>query len=107
MNCSIEVAAVIHSEVRGTDTVGRLGGDEFAVLLPETDQQHGTVVVQKVQAQLLEAMHQKKWPVTFSIGLISFQTPPESIDDMVREADRVMYSVKLKGKNSVAVHGMA
>jgi len=102
-----EVAAVIHSEVRGTDTVGRLGGDEFAVLLPETDQEQGRIVVDKVQKQLLEAMQQKNWPVTFSIGLISFQTPPESIDEMVRGADKVMYSVKLKGKNSVAAYEMA
>jgi len=103
----VEVAAVIHTEVRGTDTVGRLGGDEFAVLLPETDREQGTVVVRKVQERLLEAMQQKKWPVTFSIGLISFEVPPESIEEMIREADRVMYSAKLKGKNSVAVHGMA
>jgi diguanylate cyclase (GGDEF)-like protein/PAS domain S-box-containing protein len=103
----IRVAAIIHSEVRGTDSVGRLGGDEFAVLLPETDQEHGRVVVQKVQKQLMEVMQERKWPVTFSIGLISFQVPPESIEEMVREADRVMYSVKLKGKNSVAVCGMA
>ena len=103
----IQVAAVIHSEVRGTDTVGRLGGDEFAVLLPETDQEQGRIVVDKVQKQLMEAMQEKQWPVTFSIGLISFNVPPESIDEMVREADRVMYSVKLKGKNSIAVHEMA
>jgi diguanylate cyclase (GGDEF)-like protein/PAS domain S-box-containing protein len=103
----VEVAGVIRSEVRGTDTVGRLGGDEFAVLLPETDQEHGRVVVEKVQKQLTEAMHQRRWPVTFSIGLISFQIPPDSIEEMVRDADRVMYSVKLKGKNSVAVHGMS
>jgi PleD family two-component response regulator len=36
-----------------------------------------------------------------------FRSPPESIEDMAREADRVMYSVKLKGKNSVAVQGMS
>jgi diguanylate cyclase (GGDEF)-like protein len=99
----IQVAAVMHSEVRGTDTVGRLGGDEFAVLLPETDQENSKVVIQKLQTQLLELMQQKNWPVTFSIGLISFQTPPESIDEMVRGADQVMYSVKLKGKNSFAM----
>ncbi len=103
----VQVAAVVHSEVRGTDTVGRLGGDEFAVLLPETDQADGKVVVEKLQRQLRKAMLEKKWPVTFSIGLISFQSPPESTDEMVREADRVMYSAKLRGKNSVAVQGMA
>ncbi len=99
----IEVAAIVHSEVRGTDTVGRLGGDEFAVLLPETDQENSRVVVEKLQKQLMHTMRQKSWPVTFSIGLISFQTPPNSIEAMVREADRVMYSVKLRGKNSMAM----
>jgi diguanylate cyclase (GGDEF)-like protein/PAS domain S-box-containing protein len=102
----VQIAAVVHSEVRGTDSVGRLGGDEFAVLLPETNQNEGRVVVEKLQKQLLGAMQERGWPVTFSIGLISFQVPPESIEDMVREADRVMYSVKLQGKNSVAMQRM-
>jgi diguanylate cyclase (GGDEF)-like protein len=100
----IKVAATIHSTVRGTDVVARLGGDEFAVLLPETDQEAGLTVVRKVQEQLLEGMRQENWPVTCSIGLTSFRDAPESVEEMVRRADAVMYSVKLKGKNSVAAH---
>jgi len=75
------------------------------VLLPEADQEAGMTVVRKVQKQLLEAMQQEKWPVTFSIGLTSYRSAPESVEEMIRQADAVMYSVKQKGKNSVA-HAM-
>ena len=101
----VKVAATIHSAVRATDIVARLGGDEFTVLLPEADQEAGMTVVRKVQKQLLEAMQQEKWPVTFSIGLTSYRSAPESVEEMIRQADAVMYSVKQKGKNSVA-HAM-
>jgi diguanylate cyclase (GGDEF)-like protein/PAS domain S-box-containing protein len=100
----VAVAATIQSAVRGSDTVARLGGDEFAVLLPETDQQSGEVVTRKLQHVLLSSMQEHNWPVTFSIGLISYRVPPESVSEMIRKADEAMYSVKLKGKNSVAAH---
>lgn len=102
----VEVAATIQSAVRTTDTVARLGGDEFAVLLPETDKDSGEVVTRKLQHALLATMQEHNWCVTFSIGLISFRTPPESVTEMIRKADEVMYSVKLRGKNSVAAHSV-
>jgi len=100
------VAAAIQGAVRGTDVVGRLGGDEFSVLLPETDHENGMVVVEKVRRQLRESMRKRNWPVTFSVGVTSFRTAPESVDEMIREADRVMYSVKLKGKDAVAAQAV-
>jgi len=102
----VHVAATIQRAVRGSDVVARLGGDEFSVLLPETNQEHGMVVVQKLRKHLLEAMREKNWPITFSVGVTSFLTVPESVDEMIREADRAMYSVKLKGKDSVAAHAI-
>ena len=98
----IEVAATIRTNVRSTDTVARLGGDEFALLLPETDQEAALVVTNKLREALLVSMQRREWPVTFSIGLVSFATPPESVEEMLKQADAVMYSVKLKGKNSIA-----
>lgn len=98
----IEVAATLRSNLRTTDTVARLGGDEFALLLPETDQGAALLVINKVQEVLLESMRRRNWPVTFSIGLASFPVPPESVEEMVKQADAIMYSVKLKGKNSIA-----
>jgi PleD family two-component response regulator len=37
--------------------------------------------------------------VTFSIGAVTFLTPPESVDKMIKKADDLMYSAKKNGKN--------
>ncbi len=40
--------------------------------------------------------------VTLSIGAVTFESPPQSADDAVSRADRLMYEVKGAGKNDVA-----
>ena len=79
--------------------MARLGGDEFVILLAETDQGAGMLVTEKLRGLLLQAMQRENWPVTFSIGSINVLNPPESVDEMMNQADAMMYSVKQKGKN--------
>ncbi|NTW67296.1 MAG: diguanylate cyclase [Nitrospirae bacterium] len=95
------VADTIRSNIRATDSIARLGGDEFALLLPETGYDAASVVIQKVHQSLQAAMGRKRWPVTFSIGVVTFRTPPDSVDGMIRVADMFMYSVKHSGKNRI------
>jgi PleD family two-component response regulator len=38
------------------------------------------------------------WPITFSIGVMSFAAPVESLGDVIRAADRLMYEAKAGGK---------
>lgn len=87
--------------LRKTDMVARLGGDEFALLLPETDQESARIVLAKIQSGLLEAMRQNNWPVTFSIGVLTCDTAPQTTDELVRITDELMYSVKNNGKNAI------
>ena len=42
--------------------------------------------------------------VTFSVGVVTFNEVPKSVDDMVKMADGIMYSVKTAGKNGVNYH---
>jgi diguanylate cyclase (GGDEF)-like protein len=95
------VADTIRNNIRATDSIARLGGDEFVLLLPETGYDAASVVIQKVNQGLQAVMGRKKWPVTFSIGVVTFRTPPDSVDGMIRVADAFMYSVKHSGKNSI------
>lgn len=95
------VAETIRKNIRSTDVVARLGGDEFALLLPETGYDAAEIVIQKVHQSLLAAMIAKAWPVTFSVGVVTFLTPPESVDRMINIADGFMYSVKHGGKNMI------
>jgi diguanylate cyclase (GGDEF)-like protein len=83
------------------DAVARLGGDEFAVLMPETGAEAAEVVVRRVRRRLLEAARAEGCPVTFSVGVVTWDTPPDSVDELLRAADEQMYTAKRLGKNAV------
>jgi diguanylate cyclase (GGDEF)-like protein len=95
------VAHIMQQQVRKTDVVSRVGGDEFAILLPEVGTDEAKAVISKIGCRLSEEMESKGWPVTFSIGVLTFIAVPPSAEDMLSMADRVMYTVKNSGKNSV------
>ena len=94
-------AEVISESIRRSDLAARLGGDEFAILLPDASETESGIAIGKVRARLQEAMSRRNWPVTFSIGLVTFRSPPHSVDELIREADGLMYSVKTSGKDSI------
>lgn len=93
------VAVTLIENMRCADTVARIGGDEFVVVLPETGAEEARIAVAKLQEKLLERMEVKKWPVTFSVGLVTYYSAPHSVDDMLKRADGLMYEVKSQGKN--------
>jgi diguanylate cyclase (GGDEF)-like protein len=95
------VADALSRNVRGVDTVARIGGDEFAVLMPETDSRAAHVVMRRMRRSLLEETGRAGWPVTVSVGVVTFDTPPDSVDDLMRAADDCMYSAKRGGKNAL------
>jgi GGDEF domain-containing protein len=55
----------------------------------------------RLQQGLRAAMAARQWPVSFSIGAITFTSPPPSPDEVLRAADEVMYVVKRGSKNAV------
>jgi diguanylate cyclase (GGDEF)-like protein len=97
-------AATITAGVRSIDVVARLGGDEFAILMPETDARAAEVAVRRVRRDLLALSRDGGWPVTYSIGVVTWDEPPASVDEMLRAADALMYAAKHGGKNLIQ-HG--
>lgn len=95
------VANTIRENLRATDVVARMGGDEFAILLPGTDYEGSAEVFHKVRRQILEASDKSVVPITISMGAVTFQTSPESVNTMLSKADELMYSVKRSGKNNL------
>ena len=99
------IASTLSHHIRSVDVVARLGGDEFVVLLPNTDSKVAHTAVMKLWDSLNESVMEKNFPVTFSIGVMSFVRPPQSLDTMLEKVDELMYSVKKEGKNKVVFEG--
>ncbi|HLL75269.1 MAG TPA: diguanylate cyclase [Pyrinomonadaceae bacterium] len=88
--------------VREIDSVARLGGDEFVLLMPETDDAAARAVVMRVRECLTRVAADNRWPISFSVGVVTWTTPPRTVDAMIKQADDTMYEVKNTGKNRIA-----
>jgi diguanylate cyclase (GGDEF)-like protein len=98
-----EIVAVLNSQVRSVDTICRLGGDEFAILMPETGEQTARTAALRMQTTMQDSMKKQEIHVTFSIGALVCQASPTNAGELLALADRLMYKVKLSGKNNVAL----
>ena len=95
------VVETIRENIRCTDMVARIGGDEFVIMLTETGAEHSIAAITKLQEKLAIAMENRQWPVTFSIGMVTYDTPPGTVDEMLKKADHMMYAVKSGQKNAI------
>jgi diguanylate cyclase (GGDEF)-like protein len=95
------VGRALRAAVRNIDVAARLGGDEFAVLLPDNRAQPPERAVERVIEAISEALSRDRAPVTVSVGAVTVQAHEITVDEMIRVADKLMYSVKNDGKNAM------
>jgi diguanylate cyclase (GGDEF)-like protein len=96
------VGQTIRATLREVDVIARLGGDEFVILMPETGDSAAEAVVARVRQHVNAVVARGGWPISFSIGVVTWTTPPRTVDFMLKRADDAMYAVKNEGKNRVA-----
>jgi len=54
-----------------------------------------------VKDALLKVMRASGWPVTLSMGVVTFPQADKSAEEMLNAADNTMYSAKAQGKNRI------
>ncbi|MGH7145192.1 MAG: GGDEF domain-containing protein [Planctomycetota bacterium] len=91
----------IRAELRQSDLVARLGGDEFAVILPQTDRAGAQQVVERIRERLRQGYQSARWPLSLSMGVVTFMDLPATTDEIIRTADGLMYAVKTHGKDAL------
>lgn len=97
-----EAASRISSCVRQSDTVARLGGDEFTVILSDIpDASHTDSVARKIIAKLAEPylINGETINISASIGITTYPEDADSINELMKNADRAMYIAKKLGRN--------
>ncbi|NRR34313.1 diguanylate cyclase [Oxalobacteraceae bacterium] len=99
-----EVARRIKSCVREADTVARIGGDEFVVLLENVMlPEHARLVEEKIHLALstpVDLGEGRQLPIATSIGVAHFPDHGDDMHQLMRHADRAMYSSKLEAAAS-------
>lgn len=88
----IHLAETAQSELRPTDLLSRIGGDEFVLLLPDTDYDEATTVIRRIQRRLADADGGE--PASVTVGLITWRSAPQNLEQMFVEADALMYNAK-------------
>lgn len=71
--------------------------------MPETSDAQARSLLERLHAALAKKLPTEGCEVSSSIGALSWTVPPASVEFMVAEADKLMYSVKKSGKNRVEV----
>ena len=97
------IAGRLAAAVRNCDLVARLGGDEFGILLrggPLLE-----LAAERIAAQICEhvavpvPINQSQTQVSASIGITYFRKPGTGPEELLRQADIAMYSVKHAGRH--------
>jgi diguanylate cyclase (GGDEF)-like protein len=94
------VADSLKGSLRIIDKIARLGGDEFAILLPETDEKGAKILLPRIYKIIIEQMQAANNNITISIGCLTCVNCTD-IEDIIKEADKLMYEAKRSGKNMI------
>lgn len=100
----IHLANSLRKHLRKSDICSRFGGEEFLVALPETSLR----AAQQVAAKLVDNFSQNSWShtdstITVSVGIASSKQA-SSLDSLLIQADRALYSAKTEGRNRAAAY---
>lgn len=99
----VDVSEALRQRFRAMDITARLGGDEFVVLMPESTAEGATRALEDVRKAITRTSAERGYAVTASVGACVFGTVGDSLSEMLRQADRVMYDVKSTGRDRVTV----
>jgi diguanylate cyclase (GGDEF)-like protein len=97
-----QLAKIIRSTVRESDTAARYGGEEFVVILPATDAEGALALAERVRTQV-QGSRCGDCDLTVSIGVASrAATHPRCTAEMlIQDADAALYRAKGAGRNQV------
>jgi diguanylate cyclase (GGDEF)-like protein len=97
----VRVARCLSDATRAEDTLARVGGDEFAWILPETAREEAVLAVERARAAMVRSGEEPR--VTLSVGICDTRYTLDP-SELVRLADRALYSSKENGRDQVRLY---
>jgi diguanylate cyclase (GGDEF)-like protein len=110
-----EIAGIMAGSARANDFLFRLEGDEFAIIMPQTGKEEAFRLLERIRTNVsampapdlekiksnvrLIPLRGAVENITVSAGVATFPECGESLDDVLMQAGKALYSAKSRGKN--------
>jgi len=95
------IAQTIKTTLRESDFAARFGGEEFLIILPDTHQEVGRLVAEKLRRAVESSADPIAGNVTVSIGLAMSSPMHANGYGVFQDADSFLYQAKKTGRNRI------
>jgi diguanylate cyclase (GGDEF)-like protein len=94
------LASCIRRCLRRADVVGRFGAERFVVLLPQICVADASAVVQRLRTEFTASIGFCPATVDLSIAMLSYEIPPATLDELIRDIEARVGSSRSSGEAS-------
>lgn len=104
-----EFSRRVRQNIRSMDLACRIGGEEFVIVMPDTTLTECYHVAERLRRAIETEKFQiqdsdQTLDITTSIGITSLDPNVTSLEDMLKKADKALYSAKKEGRNRVSAN---
>ncbi len=100
-----DTADLLRLTFRESDILARLGGDEFVVLAVDAQNEHSSLLCERLQRNVkaLNDTQKRPYHVSLSVGVSAWDpAKPRTVEELLAEADARMYEAKRARRGSSA-----
>jgi len=90
------VSDILKENSRCIDTIARIGEHKFGLLFPETDEYICGILGMRIKSASEKKFQASGWPIALSVGHLTMIGSSKSLEEILREANEKMYSVKMR-----------
>ena len=90
------LTGVLKDNSRCIDTIARIGEGKFSILFPETDEYICGILGTRIKSATEKKFQAQDWPISLSVGHLTVIGSAKSFEELMREADEKMYSIKMQ-----------
>jgi len=95
----IDFSAIIRSLNRDTDLFARYGGEEFVLLARMADKHTAEEIYLRIKQSIERHTFGKVGNLTFSAGIAQFDYTIDTVESIMKRADKALYEAKGNGRN--------
>lgn len=99
----IDFSSIIKNLNRDTDLFARYGGEEFILLTKMADRHAAKDVYLRIKENIDRHVFGKAGHLTFSAGIAEFDCNNDTVESIMKRADKALYEAKDTGRNRAVI----